>query len=175
MLMSGWFFRRAHRDAPDPVALSKKNDESRNKGNVGSVLLLDRLDTAQNFRIEIHQPEPEKTFFLFTDPFRGVCRCFREQPAPAGGIDKPARRSTSVCSRRDPARSPACSPFVLVQIDSNHTAPSISSTPFTRLRSRTSRSNVNRLIWKREDLRPPSEFRRQCRCDPRDCRLSGLK
>ncbi len=46
-------FRRAHRDAPDPVALSKKM-MSREIRNVGSVLLLDRLDTAQNFRIEIH-------------------------------------------------------------------------------------------------------------------------
>src|ERR1700740_3708572 len=60
-------FRRAHRDAPDPVALSKKM-MSRKIRNVGSVLLLESLDTAQNFRIEIHQPEPED-IFLFLNGF----------------------------------------------------------------------------------------------------------
>ena len=58
---------------------------SREIRNVGSVLLLDRLDTAQNFRIEIHQPEPENVF-LFTDPLLEL-QMFREHPVPAGGID----------------------------------------------------------------------------------------
>jgi hypothetical protein len=40
-------------DASDPVALSKKM-MGREIRNVGSVLLLDRLDAAQNFRIKIH-------------------------------------------------------------------------------------------------------------------------
>src|ERR1700739_470622 len=80
-------FRRAHRDAPDPVALSKKM-MSRKIGNVGSVLFLEGLDTAQNFRIEIHQPEPEN-IFLFLDGFLQL-QLFCEQPVPAGGIDKPA-------------------------------------------------------------------------------------
>src|SRR6202158_4363657 len=81
-------FRRAHRDAPDPVALSKKM-MSRKIRNVGSGLLLEGLDTAQNFRIEIHQPEPEKVF-LFLDRFLEV-QLFPEHPVPAGRIDKPAR------------------------------------------------------------------------------------
>jgi len=51
---------------------------SREIRNVGSVLLLDRIDTAQNFRIEIHQPEPENVL-LFTDPFLEL-QVFREQP-----------------------------------------------------------------------------------------------
>jgi len=60
-------FRRAHQDAPDPVALSKKMMSSKIR-NVGSVLLLEGLDTIQNFRIEIHQPEPED-IFLFLNGF----------------------------------------------------------------------------------------------------------
>src|ERR1700740_614753 len=81
-------FRRAHRDAPDPVALSKKM-MSRKIRNVGSVLLLEGLDTAQNFRIEIHQPEPENVL-LFLDVFLEL-QLFCEPRVPASGIDKPAR------------------------------------------------------------------------------------
>src|ERR1700732_11344 len=46
-------FRRPHRDAPDPVALSKKMVSCKVR-NIGPVWLLERLDTAQKFRIEIH-------------------------------------------------------------------------------------------------------------------------
>src|ERR1700722_9055498 len=80
-------FRRTHRDAPDPVALSKKM-MSRKIRNEGSVLLLEGLDTTQNFGIEIDQPEPED-IFLFLDGFLEL-QLFCEQPVPAGGIDKPA-------------------------------------------------------------------------------------
>src|SRR4029077_9533108 len=81
-------FRRAHRDAPNPVAFSKKM-MSRKIWNVGSVLLLEALDTAQNFRIEIHQPEPENIFLLL-DGFLEL-QLFCEHSVPAGGIDEPPR------------------------------------------------------------------------------------
>jgi hypothetical protein len=34
--------------------------------NKGAVLLFQSVNTAQDFRIEIHQPEPENVLLLFT-------------------------------------------------------------------------------------------------------------
>ena len=61
----GLVFGRPQGDAPDPVTLSKEmmRGEIRNKG---AVLLFQSVNTAQDFRIEIHQPEPENVLLLFT-------------------------------------------------------------------------------------------------------------
>src|ERR1700733_1481943 len=58
-----YVFRRAHRYTPDPVALSKEM-MSREVRNVSPVLFFEGLDSAQNFRIEIRQPEPENVFLF---------------------------------------------------------------------------------------------------------------
>src|SRR5260370_14613094 len=111
-------FQRAHRDAPDPVALSKKI-MSRKIRNVGPVLLLEGLDTAQNFRIEIHQPEPED-IFLFLDGFLEL-QLFCENPVPAGGIDKPARAQHPSFPIRA-LHGHYVQPAATVDVDSHHVA-----------------------------------------------------
>src|ERR1039457_4006321 len=79
---------RAHGDVPDPVALSKKM-MCRKVRNVGSLLLLQGPDTAQNLGIEIHQPEPENVFLFLNG--RSKLQQLREHPVPARGINQPAR------------------------------------------------------------------------------------
>src|SRR6202030_1067072 len=76
------------RDAPNPITFSKEM-MSREVRNEGAVLLLERANTAQNFGIEIHQPEPEN-ILLFIDLLMKLQQLGEHAVAP-GRIDQPAR------------------------------------------------------------------------------------
>src|SRR5258708_1002097 len=92
---------------------------SRKIRNVGSVLLLEGLDMAQDFRIEIHQPEPED-IFLFLNGFLEL-QLFCEHPVPAGRIDKPAR-THRLSSTSWVLHGYRVQPTATVDIDSYHGA-----------------------------------------------------
>jgi hypothetical protein len=64
MLMRGTF--SGERIGMHQIQFPLKKMMSREVRNVSPVCFFEGLDAAQNFRIEIHQPEPENTF-LFLD------------------------------------------------------------------------------------------------------------
>src|SRR6185437_11377031 len=81
-------FGRAHRNAPNPIALAKEmvGGEVRNEG---AIFLFERAHAAQNLRIEIHQTEPE--YVLLLVHFFMKLQQFRENAVAASGVDQPAR------------------------------------------------------------------------------------
>src|SRR5579862_3069160 len=81
-------FGRPHGDAPDPVTFSKEM-MSREIRNKGAVLLFESVDMAQDFRIEIHQPEPENVLLFFDHLVKP--QQLGEQAVAPGRVDQPAR------------------------------------------------------------------------------------
>src|SRR6201982_1293335 len=111
-------FGRAHGDAPNPITSSKEM-MSREVRNEGAVLLLKRANTAQNFRIEIRQPEPENVLLLI-DLLVKLQQLGENAVAPSR-IDHPTRTQCVLLPRRILHGHSLQFP-VLANIDSRHSA-----------------------------------------------------